>query len=94
MGQRHWRLFPTLGVVVAAVASIVDGSVNEAAYAYAQDGQKPISGNDSAAGGGNPLTAEFADFVLETLGKWKVPGAAVAVIDGDEVYTEVSIPPP
>lgn len=29
--------------------------------------------------------------MLERLDKWRVPGVAVAVIDGDEVYAEVNI---
>ncbi|KAL7799198.1 beta-lactamase/transpeptidase-like protein [Trichoderma ceciliae] len=76
---RHWRFFPTLGFVAAAVS--VRG------HADIQNQQRPISHHNSAAGG-NPLTSKFEGFVLETLDEWKVPGVAVAVIDGDEVYTE------
>ncbi|KAM0265635.1 hypothetical protein ACHAQJ_000069 [Trichoderma viride] len=78
-------IFPTLCLVTALVS--VRGQVNAAAYANVQNEQRPISAHDPAASG-NSLTSEFADFVLETLDKWKVPGVAVAVIDGDEVYAE------
>ncbi|KAL7951651.1 beta-lactamase/transpeptidase-like protein [Trichoderma barbatum] len=85
MGRRL-RFLPALGF--AAAVAIAGVRVNAAAgYAHVQREQKPISGIDSAAGG-NPLTPEFGEFVREQLEKWKVPGVAVAVIDGDEVYAE------
>ena len=36
-----------------------------------------------------PLDAEFAQLVNETLHLWHVPGLAIAVIDGDDVWAEV-----
>lgn len=84
---RHLRLFPALGL--AAAVAIAGGRGNAAAYVHAQSEQKPISEQGSTASG-NPLTDEFGDFVREQLEKWKVPGVALAVIDGDDVYTEVS----
>ncbi|KAH8598835.1 putative penicillin-binding protein [Bisporella sp. PMI_857] len=36
----------------------------------------------------NPLDDEFAKFVDEALEDWHVPGVAVGVIDGDEVFTQ------
>jgi CubicO group peptidase (beta-lactamase class C family) len=39
----------------------------------------------------NPLDDEFAKFVDEALEDWHVPGVAVGVIDGDEVFTQVSL---
>jgi hypothetical protein len=32
---------------------------------------------------------EFDNFVTEILDNWKVPGLSIAVIDGNEVFTEV-----
>jgi hypothetical protein len=43
-------------------------------------------------GGKNPLTKEFATFVKEMMEKWKVPGISLAVIDGEDIYAEVSAP--
>jgi hypothetical protein len=37
----------------------------------------------------NPLNEGFAKYVEETLQKWHLPGVAIAVVDGDKVYTEV-----
>lgn len=83
---RHWRFFPALGLAAAVV--FAGGRANAAAYANARSDQKPISEHGSDASG-SPLTSEFGSFVLEQLEKWRVPGVAVAVIDGDDVYAEV-----
>lgn len=74
-----------LRLCLAAAVAIAGSRVNAAAYVHEQ---KPITRQGSTASG-NPLTAEFGDFVREQLEKWKVPGVALAVIDGDDVYTEV-----
>ncbi|KAL6890757.1 beta-lactamase/transpeptidase-like protein [Trichoderma evansii] len=76
---RPWLIFPTLCLAASVVS--VRGQENE------HNGQKPITSQEPTASG-NPLTSEFADFVLEILDTWKVPGVAVAVIDGDEIYAE------
>ncbi|KAI9151671.1 D-aminopeptidase [Paramyrothecium foliicola] len=47
----------------------------------------PDEGNQPKAGG-NPLTDEFGQFVKGLLEEWKVPGLSIAVIDGDQVYTD------
>lgn len=82
---RPWRIIPTL--CLAASVVLVRGQGNAA---NAQDEQKPIASPEHTASG-NPLTSEYKEFVLERLDEWKVPGVAVAVIDGDEVYAEVNI---
>ncbi|KAL7820596.1 putative penicillin-binding protein [Trichoderma gracile] len=90
---RLLRFLPAL-VAFAVVGSAAGDSVSAEAFyshdvdARQQSEQKPISGHESAATKGNPLTAEFGDFVREQLDKWRVPGIAVAVVDGDEVYAE------
>lgn len=76
---RPWRIFPTLCLAASVVS--VRGQGNE---------QKPIAAQEPTASG-NPLTSEFAEFVLQTLDEYKVPGVAVAVVDGDEIYAEVSV---
>ncbi|KAL7962293.1 beta-lactamase/transpeptidase-like protein [Trichoderma compactum] len=73
-----------LRLCLAAAVAIAGSRVNAAGYVREQ---KPITGQGSPASG-NPLTAEFGDFVREQLEKWKVPGVSLAVIDGDDVYTE------
>lgn len=53
--------------------------------------QVPLrSHHDNKVDRGNPLSEEFGRYVTGLMGKWKVPGLSVAVIDGDEVYTQVS----
>lgn len=37
----------------------------------------------------SPLNEEFAKLVHSTLKKWQIQGVAIAVIDGDETWTEV-----
>lgn len=41
---------------------------------------------------GDPFTNDFAKFVDGVMEDWKVPGMSIAVIDGDDVYTEVYYP--
>ncbi|KAL7817510.1 beta-lactamase/transpeptidase-like protein [Trichoderma aethiopicum] len=91
---RLLRFFPAL-LAFAAVGSAEDSINKAAAYnphevnAQQQSGQKLFSEyHEPAPAKGNPLTAEFGDFVREQLDKWRVPGIAVAVVDGDEVYAE------
>ena len=38
-------------------------------------------------------TAEFDSLVEETMKEWHVPGLAIAVIQGEEIYTKVGIYP-
>jgi hypothetical protein len=38
----------------------------------------------------SPFDAKFAQLVKETLDKWHVPGLSIAVVDGDDVWAEVS----
>ncbi len=53
--------------------------------------QKPLDGGGSGGveGSGSPFTEEFGKLVTSTLDKWHVPGVAIAVIDGHDVWTEV-----
>ncbi|KAF7542624.1 hypothetical protein G7Z17_g11408 [Cylindrodendrum hubeiense] len=39
-------------------------------------------------GDGSLLTGEFAKFVQETLEEWKIPNVSIAVIDGEDVFTQ------
>lgn len=39
----------------------------------------------------SPLNLEFAELVQNTLDKWHINGVAIAVVDGDETWSEVSI---
>jgi CubicO group peptidase (beta-lactamase class C family) len=82
---RPWRIIPTLCLAASVVSVRGQGSA-----VNARNEQKPIASQEHTTGG-NPLTSEFAKLVLEGLDEWKVPGVAVAVIDGDEVYAEVSV---
>ncbi len=37
-----------------------------------------------------PFDAKFAKLVKETLDKWHVPGISIAVVDGDDMWAEVT----
>ena len=37
----------------------------------------------------SPLNPGFDDLVSHTLDKWRIPGLAIAIIDGDETYSKV-----
>ncbi|POR32882.1 Uncharacterized protein TPAR_06918, partial [Tolypocladium paradoxum] len=50
--------------------------------------QKPLVAGPGPTSSKNPLTDEFGEFVAQKLDKWKVPGMSLAVIDGDDIYTE------
>lgn len=40
--------------------------------------------------GKNPLTRDFRRKVVRWLGRWHVPGLAVGVVDGEDIWTQVS----
>lgn len=42
-------------------------------------------------GDGSLFTEEFAKFAKETLEEWKVPGVSIAVIDDEDVLTQVCL---
>lgn len=37
----------------------------------------------------DPFTPEFAEFAAETMEEWKLPGISIAVVDGDDVFSQV-----
>lgn len=47
-------------------------------------------GADGAKKG--PFTNEFKKLVTSTLEKWRVPGVAISVVDGDNTWAEARIP--
>lgn len=54
----------------------------------------PRGNNSSAGNGSSPLSGDFATFVEENLDFWKIPGMAIAVVDGQRVSAEVRAAPP
>lgn len=40
--------------------------------------------------GSSPFTDDFNSFVADVMGEWKLPGMAIAVVDGEDVFTQVS----
>lgn len=46
--------------------------------------------HEKPAKGENPLTDGFQKWVLEVLDEWKVPGVSVAVVDDNQIFTQVS----
>ncbi|KAL6875186.1 beta-lactamase/transpeptidase-like protein [Trichoderma novae-zelandiae] len=91
---RLLRFLPALAFATTVVVGSAGDHVSAAAYSHDVDAQQRSeqklfpNHEPGPANEKNPLTAEFGDFVREQLDKWKVPGVAVAVIDGDEVYAE------
>ena len=49
--------------------------------------QEILGGNGN---GNSPLNAEFSKLVNETLEMLHVPGVSIAVVDGNEMWAEVS----
>lgn len=62
-----------------------------ALYATAARGesQKPISSDGDESVRGSPFTKEYEKHVGELLEKWHVPGVAIGIVDGDDIWTEV-----
>lgn len=55
------------------------------------ESQRPILDDDeNRSVRGSPFTNEYAEHVGELLEKWHVPGVAVGIVDGDDIWTEVS----
>lgn len=57
----------------------------------AKEAQKPLQGGGGGISkeGESPFTDEFGKHVDELLGRWHVPGMAIGVVDGDDIWTEV-----
>ncbi|KAL9019974.1 MAG: hypothetical protein Q9185_002764 [Variospora sp. 1 TL-2023] len=58
-----------------------------------QDGQSQrplakIGASSTASTTSSPFTDDLRGYVNKVMDEWKVPGLAVAVVDGDQVYTE------
>lgn len=51
------------------------------------DAQTPETKKDESST--NPLSGDVEKYIQETLELWRIPGMSVAVIDGDNIYTEV-----
>lgn len=48
--------------------------------------QKPLQ--EGSERGESPFTDAFGKHVDELLNKWHVPGVAIGVVDGDDIWTE------
>lgn len=42
----------------------------------------------------NPLDEDFKTYITQAMKDWNIPGMAIAVVDGDNIYAEVSSSPP
>lgn len=49
--------------------------------------QEPLSASPRSSR--DPFTKSFDSFVQETIDEWKVAGVAIAVVDGDEIFSKV-----
>jgi hypothetical protein len=65
-----------------------------AATAWGDPGesQKPVAGGESEGKSKSPFTEEYAKHVGELLEEWHVPGVAIGIVDGDDIWTEVGLP--
>lgn len=70
---------------------LVLGALCAAGQVMAVEGaQKPLPFQvGSKSENKSPLTEDYAKHVDELLEKWHVPGMAVGVVDGDDIWTEV-----
>lgn len=59
-----------------------------AAAARGDESQTPIS-DETEVVRGSPFTKEYEKHVSELLEKWHVPGVAIGIVDGDDIWTEV-----
>lgn len=53
------------------------------------ESQRPISDDKAKSVRGSPFTKEYEKHVGELLEKWHVPGVAIGIVDGDDIWTEV-----
>lgn len=79
---------PIKRLAVGAVTGLLLSSVSEARIAVRSE-QKPLGGTTQHSASDSPFTESFARFTDDVMQDWKVPGMAIAVIDGDNIYTEV-----
>ncbi|KFA76398.1 hypothetical protein S40288_04805 [Stachybotrys chartarum IBT 40288] len=70
------RLYPTIPAALTALLAAVVSGANE---------QKTLSPSLDSK---NPFTDDFGEWAAGVLDHWKVPGLAIAVIDGKDVFAE------
>lgn len=73
----HWPLIAALGADASAQHPLFDN--------VEEDGDEEFD----STGSRNPLTRDFRRKVVRWLGEWKVPGLAVGVVDGEDIWTQV-----
>ncbi|KAJ6784052.1 hypothetical protein PWT90_00339 [Aphanocladium album] len=74
--------------VISSAKRLLLSALIATSVAVASD-QRPLqSHKDRPIHHGNPLTEEFGRYVTNLMEEWKVPGLSVAVINGEDVYTQ------
>lgn len=81
-------LVESFGVGLVASLCLCPGA---AATSPASDRQKPLA--TVTIGSENPFNDDLRKLIGNIMERWKIPGMSVAVVDGDNVYTEVSTAP-
>ena len=79
-------------VVGGAVASLLLPSMARSEMGWQdRERQRPLVriGASSSSSSSSPFTNDLTGYVNEVMDEWKVPGLAIAVIDGGHVHTEV-----
>lgn len=66
-------------------------AIGLASCVYGNAGQKPLSEPARSRKPQNPLTTELGEYIHGLLDAYHVPGIAVGVVDGEEIYTEVRV---
>lgn len=80
----------------ATTAAVLGLGLLASAALAQQQGQKVLSapagsGGDEKEGATRPFDSDFEAFAKEALDRWHVPGVAVAVVDGEDIWAEVSL---
>ncbi|KAJ6785600.1 hypothetical protein PWT90_00472 [Aphanocladium album] len=53
-----------------------------------QKQQEPLGVKNTHSGSSNPFNDDLGDFVSDVMDRWKIAGMSVAVVDGDDVYSQ------
>lgn len=84
-------MMATLRTTVWLMRLLAGVSLGLAAIAGAREDQRPLvnQADGWAKDKKSPFSKEFAELARAKLEEWKVPGLAMAVVDGEDIFAEV-----
>jgi hypothetical protein len=88
------RLSVALLALTLSLAASMDSTTPEQSQKVLGDAAAAVnaaSGEPRQQQKKNPFDADFEKFALSKLEEWHVPGLSIAVIDGDETWSAVSL---